>query len=151
MKNRNALKHGYAMNGNVRPEFTAWNNLKERCNNPKVKNYGDYGGRGITVCDRWQKFQNFIDDMGDRPTSKHSIERINNNKGYSPENCKWATKKEQLDNRRDQYNAIYLTLDGITKPIKQWAKDTNMNISTLKTRYHRGWSDKDCLTRKVSH
>ena len=72
----------------------------QRCNNHRTINYKNYGGRGIAVCDRWLKFSNFLEDMGARPGNRHTIERINNNKGYCPDNCKWATYTVQVRNRR---------------------------------------------------
>jgi hypothetical protein len=81
------------------PTWYSWISMKSRCNNPKASQYELYGGRGITICERWDKFENFLEDMGERPNGK-TLDRINVNKGYEPSNCKWSTKKEQAQNRR---------------------------------------------------
>jgi hypothetical protein len=96
-----ALKHGACRGGHRLPEYVLWCGMIARCTNPKNKRWTDYGGRGIVVCQRWRwSFAAFFKDMGKRPTPKHSLERNNNNRGYSPANCRWATNAEQSTNRR---------------------------------------------------
>jgi hypothetical protein len=82
------------------PEWNSWNHMKQRCLNPNHVKYPEYGGRGITVCERWLKFENFYFDMGDKPSSIHTLDRIEVNGNYEPSNCKWSTPKEQSNNRR---------------------------------------------------
>ena len=82
------------------PEFRSWWAMRQRCENSNLPRYYDWGGRGITVCDRWQKFENFFADMGEKPTPRHSIDRINNHGNYEPSNCRWATPKQQQRNSR---------------------------------------------------
>ncbi len=85
-------------------EYSTWQNMKARCLNINNTGYKYYGGRGIKVCDRWLKFENFFEDMGLKPKPELTLERVNNEKGYSPENCIWATKKVQANNRRNSNN-----------------------------------------------
>lgn len=92
--------HGYAA-GKKSLLYRVWSSMLERCRNPNNRSYADYGGRGITVCERWHKFENFLADMGERPSDKHSIDRVDNDGDYAPSNCKWSTKMEQRHNRRD--------------------------------------------------
>jgi hypothetical protein len=94
------VKHGAYMDGGETPEHYVWRAMVARCNTPTHKAFHFYGGRGIKVCKRWLNYENFLADMGIRPSALHSLDRINNNKGYSPSNCRWATRSEQQKNKR---------------------------------------------------
>ena len=123
-------------------EHNIWNHMKQRCLNENDKNYKDYGARGIKVCKRWLKFENFYKDMGKAPINK-SIDRINNNGNYEPDNCRWATMKEQANNKR--YNHL-LTFNGKTQTIAQWSEELNIKRSTLSQRLRYGWNIERALS-----
>lgn len=133
-------KHGKA--GSV--EYVCWVAMVQRCTNPSNRYYANYGGRGITVCDDWLKFENFYRDMGDRPSDLHSIDRIDNNKGYCKENCRWATRKAQNSNKRDN---VLVTLNGETRTITEWASLLSISPSAIKGRLYRGWPVSEALTK----
>lgn len=119
------------------PTYNSWHNMLKRVRCQNSKGYETHGGRGITVCERWLTFINFLADMGERPGREFSIDRINNSKGYEPGNCKWSTAKEQVNNRR---NNIRLTVDGTTKTLTQWAEHNNIKPATAYGRMRKGWS-----------
>lgn len=131
------------------PEYLSWRAMKMRCTIPNATAYDRYGGSGITICDRWlNSFENFLDDMGPRPSADYSLERIDNLLGYSPENCRWATKKEQANNRRN--NRLW-TYQGETKTVSAWAKQVGIHKTTLLDRvvdFH--WSIEKALTTPVN-
>lgn len=100
------IVHGHTASGGMSPEYQSWRAMIQRCTNPKNNRFQYYGARGIAVCERWETFSNFLRDMGPKPTPKHSLERVENDKGYSPDNCKWATALEQRHNRRDSVRSM---------------------------------------------
>jgi hypothetical protein len=97
MKSR--VKHGGYMGGSEKAEHYIWRSMLQRCQNPKNNQWRYYGGKGISVCEEWLSYSNFISDMGGRPSKDHSLERINNDEGYNPNNCRWATRSEQQKNK----------------------------------------------------
>jgi hypothetical protein len=122
-----------------------WSAMKSRCLNPNNKDFGRYGGRGITVCDRWMDFRNFYADMGD-PPPKHTLERKNNNLGYSPENCIWATQDKQTRNRE---NVRRLSAGGETMLLIDWARRLGTGPSVIRNRLKRGWGESRAVTEPI--
>lgn len=117
------------------PEYRAWRAMKSRCYNSRVKYYRHYGGRGITVCDRWlNSFEAFLEDMGSRPAPSMSLDRIDVNGNYEPSNCRWATPKQQSNNQR---KTLYCTYQGRRMTLKQLAQLLGINYSTLHCRLYR--------------
>lgn len=130
------------------PEYVAWCSIKCRCYNKNQEKYKNYGDRGIKVCDRWKhSFINFYSDMGKRPSAAHSIDRINNDDSYSPDNCKWSTKVEQANNTRSN-NTI--EINGEFNTLAQWCRFHNINYSAVQMRIRRGWSEIKAITTPIS-
>ena len=127
------------------PEYKAWHAMKQRCTNPKNKAYANYGGRGIEVCDRWMSFENFYEDMGCRPY-KASLDRKNNSLGYSPENCRWATSKQQANNTRSNR---WFVVEGQRMTLTDISAQYGVSVQTLSWRmYKMGMSATEAATTK---
>lgn len=145
-----STKHGYALQGSKRNTYTTWCAMIQRCTNSNNPNWENYGGRGIKICTRWLKFENFLEDMGEKPKNK-TLNRIDNNGNYDPSNCEWSTCKEQNRNRRSNH---LISLNGVTKTIVEWAEEIGFPYSTLNARLQRGMSDEEAITtplrKKVS-
>lgn len=136
--------HGEHSNGKQSKEYTVWLNMKQRCSNDKIAQFKDYGGRGIKVCKRWMRFENFLADMGRAPSPQHSVERKNNSGNYTKSNCKWATRKEQANNQRT--NQI-ITYRGENKTLKQWCDQLNLHYDRMRFRIvYLNWSVEEAFS-----
>lgn len=135
-----ATKHGLHRSR----EYGIWRGMRERCGNPRRPEYPNYGGRGIRVCDRWQEFAAFYEDMGPCPPG-YSIDRIDNDGNYEPGNCRWASRVEQQRNRSD--NAL-LTIDGVTATLAEWSERSGLRHATLDARLRRGWDPALAISRR---
>jgi hypothetical protein len=140
-------KHGCARDKLHSNSYETWIHMKNRCKNPNNKNYHNYGGRGISVCDEWDRsFEVFLKDMGERPDGL-TLERINNNKDYEPGNCKWITQKEQTRNTRKNRQ---ITFNGEIKTLPVWADELGFKPHVIYSRlFALNWSVADSLTRPV--
>lgn len=138
-------KHGQAFGKNGSKTYMAWSQMKQRCDNPKNRFYADYGGRGIGYDEKWKDFEAFFADMGEAPEGL-TLERIENSKGYSKGNCKWATRKEQQNNRR---NTKMIEYEGKMWPKQILAERFNIDHCTLMNRLKRGWPIEKALTHPV--
>lgn len=126
--------HGCSRRGNMDASYSVWNMMLQRCGNNKNTNYQNYGGRGITVCERWLKFENFLEDMGKKPEGM-SIDRIDVNGNYEPGNCRWATMEEQNNNKR---NSVHIEHDGRILTVGQWAKIAGVARGVFNRRLSQG-------------
>lgn len=130
-----------------RPEYRAWQTMRLRCLDPKHPAFAAYGGRGITICDRWRDSpQNFIDDMGPKPSPKHEIDRVENDRGYEPSNCRWATREVNCRNRRS--NRL-LTFEGEMLTLVEWCERRGLPRDTVRKRLDGGWPVEKALSTPV--
>lgn len=138
----NHVTHG--MKGT--PTYKTWEAMKARCGNPRQGSYKDYGARGIIICERWLKFENFYEDMGEKPDNT-SIDRIDNNGNYEPQNCRWATRTEQ--NRNSRHNRL-MTRDGKTQSMSAWAEEFGISYNIFMQRLDKlGWPFEKALLTPI--
>lgn len=133
--------------GKRHPLWTTWSQMVSRCKNPEHPAFSRYGGRGITVCDQWLDFGTFVADVGERPAGA-SIDRIDNGRGYEPGNVRWADRKQQGRNKRNNH---LVTAHGETLPISAWAEKTGLSGTVIRRRIaHLGWSHEDAVSRPAT-
>lgn len=142
MVNAFQTTHGMAKT----PTYSIWQHIRQRCLNPTADDYELYGGRGIKICEAWNDFATFYADMGERPKGM-SIERIDNNGDYTPENCKWATPREQASNRRTNRR---ISIGGETKTLTEWRNHYGIRDETVRFRLKRGWPIERALSEPVN-
>lgn len=141
------LKEDRKTNVIEHPMYTVWNGMTGRCLNPKNPGYKNYGARGITVCEEWKTFEGFVEGMTPRPSLAHSLDRIDNSRGYYRENCRWATRREQANNTRLNNR---ITVDGQTKNLSEWAEYIGIDSGTISTRIHAyGWTVEEAIKTPV--
>lgn len=138
-RNRRSASHGHTRNSTTSTEYKSWASMKSRCCNHKDKDYHRYGARGIKVCERWMNsFENFLADMGLKPSVRHTIDRFPNNDGdYEPGNCRWATAKQQSNNTRSNRLLLF---DGRIQTTAQWCDELGISRDTVAHRLADGWS-----------
>ena len=149
-RSKKHTKHGHNKSkskGGCTKAYYTWQAMKRRCLTDYDKRSERYQSRGITICDDWVgSFESFLSDVGEPPTGQHSLDRIDNDKGYSKENCRWATAKEQANNKTSNYK---ITVNGETKNLCQWSELTGIKRETIKNRIRRGWSESDAVLTPV--
>ena len=142
-------RHGHCVNYTLTREYRAWKYMRSRCNNPNDTWFADYGGRGIAVCPEWDSFERFIEDMGNAPSEHHSPDRIDVNGNYEPGNVRWADRKAQARNKR---SSRYITYNGETKTLADWADTLGLNYDALQMRLNKlKWSVERAFTTPINH
>jgi hypothetical protein len=139
------ISHGHALNGRKTPTYASWVGMRQRCTDPNSSGYHNYGARGVTTCSRWESFNAFLEDMGEKPPGM-SLDRINNDGDYEPANVRWATAKQQARNTR--VNRM-LTFNGETRCMVDWAESLGIRKTTLHERLAAGWTVEKALTAAV--
>lgn len=142
---KRSTTHGHNGVGKESVEYKRWRGIIQRCTNPNSNNYANYGGRGIYVCQRWKKFENFLEDMGESPNG-YQIDRIDNNGHYCKENCRWVTIQQQARNKRTNH---LVRFNGKVQCVSMWAEEYHIVYDTLLHRLSRGWSIERALTARI--
>ncbi len=128
------------------PEYVSYDSMMNRCYNQNERSYKNYGARGVVVCPRWKgNFSNFLQDMGNKPSESHSLDRIDNNGNYESSNCRWATSKEQARNRRSN---VLIEHNGESRLLCQWAEHFRIDQKLLRNRLFRGWEFDKAIQNK---
>lgn len=146
-RTRPRARHGHSGDDRRSLTYMSWSSMKQRCSNPASDSFASYGGRGITVCERWLTFEHFLADMGERPPGT-SLDRIDNASGYSPDNCRWASATEQL---RNTTRNVMVEFRGELLTVSAWAEKLGLHPRTLAARLSRGWSTERALTTPTNH
>ena len=144
------ITHGHARVNKHTSIYYTWVALRQRCNNPNNKQYNNYGGRGIKVCERWNSFENFLEDMGDRPKGL-VIDRIDNEGDYTPNNCHWTTYKMSANNQRTRKNSRFITAHGKTQTIAEWAREIGVSYATIHLRLTKLFWPEELAVSSLDH
>lgn len=145
---RSMATHGATRNGKQTSEYVSWRNMHDRCSNPAVPNYARYGGRGITVCERWSEFRDFFYDMGTKPSARYTIDRIDSNGNYEPDNCRWDTPKQQGRNKTNNHIVIYA---GREMSLAEACERSGVARNVVDARLNRGWTAEKALSTPVKY
>lgn len=144
---RSARTHGHARKRAKIPEYLVWCYMRKRCANKSDRRYSEYGGRGVFVCAAWEDFAAFFADMGRRPSPKHSLDRIDNNGPYSPENCRWATRSEQNNNQRRN---VRVAFRGQSMTVAEWSRLLGINAKAVYQDISRGMAGDGAIAKQLS-